>query len=123
MAVNKYCVVNQDNENIIENMIMVEDSEVSAIEQELGKTLILDDDTEFSNIGCQYVNGVFQPVDPTEFGYEGWTKDENGVWDKAKTIPAPRTYFWNTGTNDWMLLSDSGAKDALAAMGVNIDEM
>jgi hypothetical protein len=120
MAEKKYCVL-IDETNIIENIIILNDSNATEFEENVeGKSLVLDDESEFSSIGCEYVNGYFQPIDPTKYGYEGWIKEEDGVWDKIKTKPE-KEYFWNPLTNDWMLLSDTDAASTLAELGVDIN--
>jgi hypothetical protein len=122
MADKRYCVI-IDETNIIENIILLDDDEATQFEQDIdGRSLVLDDETQFSNIGCEYVNGYFQPVDPTEYGYEGWVKEEDGVWDKVKTRPETE-HFWNPLTNDWKLLSDADAASVLAELGVDINDI
>lgn len=115
MAVNRYCVLNDDN--LVINIIQIDDDDVSDFESGSGLTLVIDDNTEFSEIGCEYVGGYFQPVDPTELGYEGWTKDSNGVWDKAKTVPARDTYIWDAVGRDWVLLTASNINSIVNANG------
>lgn len=122
MPVNTYCVIDSnDPDKIIENVIMLEDSEVSSFEQENGKTLVLSNFSAYSGIGNQYVNGYFQPVDPDEIP-ESWTKDNDGVWDAIKNMTGHPDEFWNSMDNEWVVLDpDSEEYENLVARIVEFE--
>ena len=109
MATNKYCVVDTSANNVIVNIVLVEDSDKNQIEEESGMTLVLDNDNIFSNVGGQYVNGYFQPVDPESVNASTWTLGEDGVWDAIKDMPDSPNTLWNPISNEWTILDPESA--------------
>ena len=107
MAVKTYCEVN-DATNEIENILLIEESEVDTISKtdysyiEVSET---DMNAEWAGIGHEHVNGYFQPK---ESNHGDWTKGEDGVWNELKTRPSAN-HSWNPIDSEWMDISDISA--------------
>lgn len=101
----KYFLVNTAT-NEIENKIEVENLEDYILEDGFILVEELPDNdvmNQFSNVGNEYVNGVFQPKEPLS---ESWTKNSDGIWNEVLQITDEK-YIWSEQQDTWITMQDA----------------
>jgi hypothetical protein len=94
----RYAKINSDN--IVENVIICEDFQVSSLE---GIYIKETADTNTANIGERYdaANNKFIPAKP----YPSWILGEDFEWHSpVGCSPSDGTYEWHEDTQEWVLL-------------------
>jgi hypothetical protein len=89
-----------NSENIVENVIVCEDSQISSIE---GFYIKETTSTKSANVGEKYdsVNNKFIPAKP----YESWKLGEDFEWHAPAALPSlDGTYEWKEDAQEWVLL-------------------
>ena len=86
-----------NSENIVENVIICEDSQIGLF---TGYWVKITDSTKEAYIGREYnsVSNKFIPIKPQ---YNSWVLDENFNWVAPIEKPESGNYFWNEDLVQW----------------------
>lgn len=90
-----------NSENIVENIIVCEDSEIST---QTGLHVKITESTNEAKIGYDYVieKNKFKAPQP----FESWTlNEETLIWEAPKEKPTDGFYRWDEDSEDWVKVS------------------
>lgn len=94
--INHYAKINKDN--IVENVIICEDSQVSSLD---GSYVKITDSTNNAYVGEIYnveKNKFVQPKPP----YDSWILNEDLFWESPAGPKPDHNYDWNEDSQEWV---------------------